>query len=65
MPRTENLGNFPQLVKSWILEENLKLPLYNTGVIPNYVLNICSYSRVKYRPHPLSIKLPFAIDKDH
>lgn len=31
-------------MKSWILEVNLQLPLYQPRIIPNYNLNMCSYT---------------------
>lgn len=37
-----NGANYPALVQSWILEENLQLPLCQS--IPNCVLSICSHT---------------------
>ena len=41
MPGTRNLANYPQLVTSWILEENPQPPLYCTSIVPKYIPNVC------------------------
>lgn len=33
MPTTGNLANYPALVRSWILEDNVLVPLNKTGVV--------------------------------
>lgn len=49
-----NLDNFLGLVRSWILQENLLLLLYQTSVISNCILSA----------YPLSKKFLFAADGD-
>lgn len=50
-----NLDKFLGLVRSWTLQENLLLLLYQTSVISNCILST----------YPLSKKLLFAADGDH
>lgn len=45
MPGNGNLAKYPALMKSWVLEGNLQLPLYQTRKRPNYILNISPDTR--------------------
>lgn len=50
MSDTGNLHNYPRIVMSWILEENLKLLVYSTSIIPNYSLinnNMYLYAQLR------------------
>lgn len=46
MPCTNNLANFPELVKPQILEENLLSPLCYSSIIPNYMLGLILYTQI-------------------
>lgn len=61
MPGPGNLANYPELVKLWILEENIKLPLYKMSTIPKETLNIAIFTN-SYSSHPSSRKIHFAAD---
>jgi hypothetical protein len=41
------------LVKTWMLEKNPQPLLYQTSIIPNYILNVCPYTTGKCNCHPL------------
>lgn len=38
MPGTKTLSNYLRLVRPWVTEENLMLPLYLTSTVPNCIL---------------------------
>lgn len=56
-PDTQNLTNFLEQVRSWILKENLLPSLFYTSMIPNYILNLNFIQTNKCRSHPFSKKL--------
>jgi hypothetical protein len=39
------LGNFLGLLRPWISEENLLLPLYQSRIIPNCIINLIIISK--------------------
>lgn len=59
MPCTNNLANFPELVKPQILEENLLSPLCYSSIIPNYMLGLILYTQINVAitPHQNSFSL--------
>lgn len=63
MPGMVNLANCPCLVRPWNLAENLLLPLAQTGIIANCVLNTHAHAPTeKYSSHPSSNKLYFSAE---
>lgn len=51
MPGTRKPANFQGAVSSWILKQNLQSPLYQTSIIPYYIIHVihiptdtCNYS---------------------
>ena len=52
MPTTRNVARFPELMGSRTLEKNLLTPLYQTSIIPYYILNVTLIPTVKYRHNP-------------
>lgn len=64
MTATSNLVNYPEHMRSQVLEENPFLSLCRTSVIPKYILNLTSHPQISVAtsPHQGSI---FTANGDH
>ena len=52
MPSTRNIARFPELMGSHTLEKNLLTPLYQTSIIPYYILNVTLIPTDKFSHNP-------------
>lgn len=59
---TRNIDYYLELVRTWVLEENLLL--YLSRIISNLTLKFILINRDNHMFHPLSKKLLFAINRN-
>lgn len=65
MAGTVNLPSNLELVRSWILAENLQPPHFKTSVVLNYIINIILYTSRKGQCSPPIQEISFVSHKYH